>query len=381
MPKSNYTLTAHPIAKAVKFCVYGAEGVGKTTLVSKFPGVIYIDTEGSTEHMTVTRYPCPLDWDDLMSMVDDAGRVMAKGGGTLVIDTLDWADILCTRSLCREKKWDSIEAAGYGKGYVMLGEKFAALLEKLTKLADQGINVGFCAHAQLRKVEKPEETGAYDHWELKCSKRVAPLVKEWCDLLLFCNYDSVVVHGNSPMEANRITGNKRVMYANHAPTFDAKNRFGLPDKMPLDYDPLRPIFERAQAVAQVENKKAEPEDKLPDVPFTGPETGPALTEAPTLDPFLGNDGGTDKPLPEAKPESEWTEEDKAQLKTTTIHDKYPELEQLMKRDGISYSNIQWAVARRGHQPAEMPIELYPIEYVNRLVDGWDKFVAYIKKNS
>lgn len=377
---SKYTLTTQPTAKAVKFAFYGPEGVGKTTLASKLPGAVTIDTEGSTAHMTICRYPRPKDWAELMDMVDDAGRQKI---GTLIIDTLDWADILCTRSLCKEKEWDSIEAAGYGKGYVMLGEKFAELLAKLSELADRGINVGFCAHAQLRKIEKPEETGAYDHWELKCSKKVAPLVKEWADLILFCNYDTVVIHGNNPMEANRITGNKRVMYANHAPTFDAKNRFGLPDKMPLDYEPIRAIFERAQAVAQVraEPKKPEPEDKLPDVPFTGPETGPALTEAPTLDPFLGNDGGTDKPLPEAKPESEWTEEDKAQLKTTTIHDKYPELEQLMKRDGISYSNIQWAVARRGHQPAEMPIELYPIEYVNRLVDGWDKFVAYIKKNS
>lgn len=377
MAKSNYNLTAHPIAKAVKFCVYGAEGVGKTTLVSKFPGVIFIDTEGSTEHMTVTRYPRPLDWDDLMAMVDDARRVMAKGGGTLVVDTLDWADILCTRSLCKEKKWDSIEAAGYGKGYVMLSEKFAILLEKLTKLADQGINVGFCAHAQLRKIEKPEETGAYDHWELKCSKRVAPLVKEWADLVLFCNYDSVVVHGNTPMEANRITGNKRVMYANHQAVFDAKNRFGLPDKMPLDYEPLRPIFERAKP----EQAPAPAADKLPDVPFTGPETGPALTEPPALDPFLGNDGGTDKPLPTPTPEAEWTEKDKALVKPEKLADRFPELEQLMKRDGISYSTVQWAVGLRKHQPAEMPIELYPIEYVDRLVSGWDKFVAFIKKNS
>ena len=259
----------------------------------------------------------------------------------------------------------------------MLGEKFAELLAKLSELADRGINVGFCAHAQLRKIEQPEETGAYDHWELKCSKKVAPLVKEWADLILFCNYDTVVIHGNNPMEANRITGNKRVMYANHAPTFDAKNRFGLPDKMPLDYEPIKEIFERAQAVAQVkpEPKKPEPKDKLPDVPFTGPETGPAL------DPFLGDDGGTDKPLPEAKPKSEWTEEDKAQLNPTTIHDRFPELEQLMKRDGISYSNVQWAVSRRGLQAAEVPIELYPFDLVERLVRNWANFAAYIKKNS
>lgn len=372
---SKYTLTTQPTAKAVKFAFYGPEGVGKTTLASKLPGAVTIDTEGSTAHMTLCRYPRPKDWAELMDMVDDAGRQKI---GTLIIDTLDWADILCTRSLCKEKKWDSIEAAGYGKGYVMLGEKFAELLAKLSELADRGINVGFCAHAQLRKIEKPEETGAYDHWELKCSKKVAPLVKEWADLILFCNYDTMIIHGNNPIEANRITGNKRVMYANHAPTFDAKNRFGLPDKMPLDYEPIKAIFERAQAVAvQATKPKTKPakKDELPDVPFTGPETGPAL------DPFLGDDGGTDKPLPTPTPETVWTEEDKAQLNPTTIHDRFPELEQLMKRDGISYSNVQWAVARRGLQAAEVPIELYPFDLVERLVRNWANFAAYIKKNS
>ena len=367
MAKSKFPLTATPVAKAIKFCIYGSEGVGKSTLASKLPSPLFIDTEGSTDHMTVVRYPRPLDWADLMAMVEDAGRVL-KPGNTLVIDTLDWADVLCTRSLCREKKWGSIEDAGYGKGYVMLGEKFSELLAKLTELADKGINVGFCAHAQLRKVEKPEETGAYDHWELKCSKRVAPLVKEWCDLLLFCNYDSMVIHGSNPMEKNRITGNKRVMYANHAPTFDAKNRFGLPDKMPLEYESIKGVF-------QPEPKEPPEPIHIPlGQPAPEPELQPANDPLPD-DPFLGDDVGV------PKPESEWTEEDRAQLKPTQLGDRFPELEALMKRDGISYSNIQWAVGRKGHQPPDLPVELYPVEYVDRLVKGWDKFVEYIKKNS
>jgi hypothetical protein len=35
--------------------------------------------------------------------------------------------------------------------------------------------------------------GAYDRWELKLSKQVAPLLKEWCDHLFFCNYQTFVV--------------------------------------------------------------------------------------------------------------------------------------------------------------------------------------------
>ncbi len=363
-PKSKYNIESAPKkGKGIRFALYGVEGIGKSTLASQLPSPIFIDTEGSTDHMTVCRYPRPLDWDDLMAMVDDAGRLKIR---TLVIDTLDWADILCTRSLLREKSWKSIEDAGYGKGYVMLGEKFSELLAKLTELADRGVNVGFCAHAQLRKVEKPEETGAYDHWELKCSKRVAPLVKEWADLLLFLNYDSVVIKGNNPMEANRIVGNKRVMYANHQPTFDAKNRFGLPDKLPLEYKSIQPVFER----------EPQPEPEPIEIPLgqEDPDVQPANEPLPD-DPFLGDDVGV------PKPEAEWTEEDLAQLKPTELKDRYPELEALMKRDGISYSNVQWAVARKGHQPADLPVELYPVEYVDRLVKGWDKFVDYIRKNS
>lgn len=365
MAKSKYELTTSPTAKAVKFVFYGPEGVGKTTLASQInPTPAFIDTEGSTAHMTVCRYPQPKDWAELMDMVDDAGKQKIR---TLVIDTLDWADILCTRSLCKEKKWDSIEDAGYGKGYVMLGEKFSELLAKLSELAEKGVNVGFCAHAQLRKIEKPEETGAYDHWEMKCSKKVAPLVKEWADMVLFLNYDSIVIHGKNPTEGNKLQGNKRVIYANHAPTFDAKNRFGLPDKLPLEYASIKAVFDRqkkpAPEPAPTEEKAAEPvpDDPLPENPFLGNDVGPIF--------------------PEPKPESEWTEADRAELKPTELKDRYPELEKLMKRDGISYSAVQWAVGLKGHQPANLPVELYPVEYVNRLVSGWDKFVAFIKKNS
>lgn len=357
--KSKYALESTVKKKGIRFVFYGTEGIGKSTLASKLPGVVFIDPEGSTEHMTVCRYPRPKSWDALLDMVDDASRLNI---GTLVIDTADWAERLCTEALCAAKGWKGIEDAGYGKGYIYQAESFGKLLDKLTEISEKGINVGFCAHAQLRKIEAPEETGAYDHWEMKLAKKVGPMVKEWADLLIFMNYKILVLKGATPMEKNHVAGGKRVMYTTHHPVWDAKNRFGLPDELPLSYEPLRPVFERstitppqpgAPDFAAVEPAPDEPpQEELPSVPFTGPETGPALTEP--------------------KPEAEWTEEEKASVQPVSLVDKFPDLAQLMEASGVQYSEVQAAVSSRGYFPGDMPIEMYPADFVKGcLVAAWD----------
>ena len=380
--KSRYALESSAKNKAVKFVVYGPEGIGKSTLVSKFPGVIFIDTEGSTDYMTVCRYPRPKSWDTLLDMVDDASTLKIR---TLVIDTADWAERLCVDALCASTGWKGIEDAGYGKGYVYLKEKFGALLDKLTDLQDKGVNVGFTAHAQLRKVERPEETGAYDHWELKVSKQVGPMLKEWADLLLFCNYKSMVIHGASPMEKNKITGGKRVMYTTHNPVWDAKNRFGLPEELPLDYEGIRTVFERnsSPAVAPAPVPDFAAAEPAVDEP---PQEPAAATWAPggSLEP---EEVLPDDPfLPETpKPKEEWTDEDKAQLEPTKLKDRYPDLAQLMEASGVQYPEVQAAVSARGYFPGDMPIEMDPADFVKGcLVAAWDSvknLIMDIRRNN
>ena len=377
MAKSRYALESSAKTKAVKFVFYGPEGVGKSTLAASLPSMIFIDTEGSTEHMTVCRYPRPKSWDTLLDMVEDAGAIL-KPGNTLVIDTADWAERLCVDALCAAKGWKGIEDAGYGKGYVYLKEKFGTLLDKLTDLQEKGINVGFCAHAQLRKVERPEETGAYDHWELKVSKQVGPMLKEWADLLLFLNYKSMVIHGATPMEKNKIVGGKRVMYAAHNPVWDAKNRFGLPDEMHLDYESIREVFER---------KPKEPPEPI-HIPLGTPAPDFAAAEPapnePPQEPAAATwaPGGSLEPeevLPddpfipeEPKPKEEWTPEEKAQMEPTQLKDRYPDLAQLMEAAGVRYEEVQQAVSARGYFPGDMPIEMYPSDFVKGcLVAAWE----------
>jgi hypothetical protein len=151
--------------------------------------------------------------------------------------------MLLTTQLLNEGKVDSIEkyGGGYGKGYTALAERFNKdLLMRLDKLIAKGVNVTLIAHAAMRKLESPDEP-PYDRWELKVSKKIAPLIKEWTDILCFMKYEQVVIEENG---RNKAKGKaKRIMIFNHRPTCDAKNRFGLEDDLPLSFEPLRGIYE------------------------------------------------------------------------------------------------------------------------------------------
>lgn len=46
-------------ARAQKVVVYGPEGIGKSTFASQFPEAVFIDTEGSTDNMDVSRLNKP----------------------------------------------------------------------------------------------------------------------------------------------------------------------------------------------------------------------------------------------------------------------------------------------------------------------------------
>lgn len=224
---------------AIKIVFYGPEGIGKSTIASQCPDPVFIDTEGSTKQLDVARYPKPEYWKMILDELEDA--LEERNCKTIVIDTADWAEQLCIQEVCSMHSVKGIEDIGYGKGYVYVAEKFAELLRACDKLVEAGINVVFTAHAMMRKFEQPDELGAYDRWEMKLSKKVAPLLKEWADMVLFCNYKTTVIT-DSKTQSKKASGGKRVMYASHHPCWDAKNRFGLPEQMEMSFDQIAHIF-------------------------------------------------------------------------------------------------------------------------------------------
>ncbi|MBN8457326.1 MAG: ATP-binding protein [Verrucomicrobia bacterium] len=228
------------INRPQKAVIYGPEGVGKSTFASLTPDPVFLDTEGGTHHLDVTRLDAAATWDEITASVAQLAKA-DHPFKTLVIDTADWLEKRLSEHLCRKANKDSIEDFGYGKGWVQLTEEFARFLNSLDALLARGMNVVFLAHATVRKFEAPDQAGSYDRFELKLSKQTAPLLKEWADLVLFANYVTKIAEKDNG-KVRGVGGKERVLFATHTAAYDAKNRHGLPDKLPFAIDSLAPVF-------------------------------------------------------------------------------------------------------------------------------------------
>lgn len=353
--------------KALKVVIYGPEGIGKSTFAAAFPEPLFIDTEDSTKFMDVRRFKKPGSWTELTEQVkyvrDTPG--LCK---TLVLDTADWAEKMCVRSVCDKYQKSGIESFDYGKGYTFVYEAFGSLLNLLTDVTERGINVTITAHANTKRREQPDEFGTYDCWGLKlidspkCS--VANMVKEWSDLLLFANYKTLVVAADDKGKRHKAQGGKRVMFTTHHPCWDAKNRQGLPEEMPLDFRAIEPyLFPAESAPAPKPEPQPAPEpEPAPAVPPTAdkpappPPRGPSLASAPpTTGPAVPQSGAAYIPA---------------------------KLAPLLESADVTEAEVREVIADKGYFP--MDASWSAMEQAG-FVEGWvlpwwDRIVAMIREN-
>ena len=357
----------------LKVIIYGAEGVGKTTLASKFPKPLFIDAENGSGALNVARYPYPTSWQMLMSEVQEFLN-NPQGYKTLVIDSIDWAEAKAIEMICAGMKVNGIEDIGWSKGYTYLNEEMGRLLNLLTEVINRGVNVVLIAHMVIRTITKPEETGSYDRYELKLKQAKngnnCQLVKEWADLILFCNYREFLVADKTTGKKKATGGKERIMYTEHAATWDAKNRFGLPEVLPLDFEPIAHLFSDNYEVKATEQIKEQPAvNTITATQQTEPAEQPK-TEVnnwtTNTDTHLSIDS-TWKPTP-------YTAEEEA------IMAELPKaLTDLMKSKQVHPSEIQRAVSIKGYFTKDTPIKNYDPEFIQGcLIGAWPAVMELIQ---
>jgi len=128
----------------------------------------------------------------------------------------------------------NIEDFGFGKGYVAALDQWRQLLAMLDQLArTRGMNLVLVAHAAIRRVEEPY-VGAFDRYRMKLHERSADLLREWADAVLFARHELFTVEKKGRLQG--VSSGARIVHTQWTAAYDAKNRFDLPDTLPLDWD-------------------------------------------------------------------------------------------------------------------------------------------------
>lgn len=347
----------------IKAVLYGQEGVGKSSLAANIPGIVFIDCEGSTNKMNVRRLPAPTSWAMLCDEMEFIlQNYAAKGYKAVAIDTFDWAESLAIQAICAEHNVKGIEGFGYGKGWQFESELIARFLENTDKLIKAGIHVILICHAISRKTTLPEEMDEYDHWELKLgnktTNKIAPLLKEWSDMTLFLAFKTQIMAADDNGKVHKATSVQRVMYATKSAWWDAKNRFGLPDMMPLDYGAIAHLFAPAEQMIGRAQQMQIPVETITPAAVPQPKQ-PPVQQAPLIPPGF----------------------ESIEQMTADFSGIPEQLVNLMKANNVLPSQIEKvSAAVWRYFPAGMPMKNYPADYMEYLAANWQQVMDAVRQN-
>lgn len=162
----------------IKICIYGAEGVGKTSLAANMPEPLFIDTEGGTSRLNVRRIKCAA-WDELdleiaerQARIDEISKavsVMVKENARTVQDQIEFA-----------RRYDNLT-----KQY----EEHKATLDKAVK-------------------EKAYKTGKATQMRasLEAMKKADDFLEEWSDEVWILMVESATVNRDNTITFTFISG-------------------------------------------------------------------------------------------------------------------------------------------------------------------------------
>lgn len=247
---------------AVRFYVYGAPGVGKTTLAAQFrkknadgtyAEPLFLCTEEGVGFLEVFKVPIP-DWGTFKTTLKEVvtSDPEAKRFSVIVVDTIDLLFTMCEKFVCEAKNISHPSDLEWGKGWAALRDEFQVVLSYLSRMKQGLVLIG---HAKVwEKKERGTMITCVQPTLNATGRRVVlPIV----DVILYCETIEVV----DPVSGK--THNKRVMRSEPNEMIEAKDRTGrLPPVMSMAYSELEGYI--AGTAKKDQPAAAPPAAKTPD---------------------------------------------------------------------------------------------------------------------
>lgn len=226
--------------------VYGAGGIGKTTLVCTADGeTAVVDVDESLPKLNFSFRESGIKMPRRVKVSDwGSFRSALQGGGwdgikNIVLDTWDPIEQWCINSCLSTVRKDDgtkasdIEDYGFGKGYRRVYDHFLPLIGDLDAHIRKGRNVFIVAHDCTQNIPNPAGQD-FIRWEPKMQhtknvdSSIRLKIKGWADHVLFISYDMVVQKQAGDKDGRKIGkaqgAGTRTLYTAEMPHFMAKSR-------------------------------------------------------------------------------------------------------------------------------------------------------------
>lgn len=223
--------------QAPRILLYGVPGIGKTTFAAGAPNPIFLFTEDGAGLLEVDSFPLLKSYDDVISSLTSLLNEEHEFK-TVVLDSLDHLEPLVWEKVTNAANVDSIASIDFGKGYTEALTYWRQIMDLLDRLRNEkNIAYVLIGHSNIKRFDSPD-CEPYDRYQLKLHDKASGLVQERVDCVFFCNYQTVVQKTNvgfGKEKARGIGTGQRHVYTVEKPAYKAKNRFNLPEKLPLSW--------------------------------------------------------------------------------------------------------------------------------------------------
>lgn len=226
-------ITTGIVERPHSLLIHGAPATGKSTFASGAPDPIFIDVDSRTSHLNVRRV-VPTSWDEILEVF----RLVAKGelkAGTIVVDTIDHAEMLLFKALCEEHSVPTIEdvGGGYQKGYVAALSYWRRFAVAMDSVRAKGVSVILLAHS-ADKGHKNATGEDYSRIEVAIDRRAIGFLSQRVDGVGYASFDTVLVKTKDGRFKARSTGKVTLSFAPSA-AVQTKRFARYPEKCELTW--------------------------------------------------------------------------------------------------------------------------------------------------